>query len=930
MAFFNGCRLFFTGLCVALLIACTDDSEMSDTLLVPEIISVDFDRDFQPGFIRIYSAGSHTYLGTNAEEFKSSERPRMKVNFTYDFSMGNHEVTCDEYNGILRKTDLPLNADCDGDFPVTDVSYFEAVLFANAKSKLAERDTAYSYSSVSFNGDNQVQNIEGLNFIPQSNGFRLPTEAEWNLVASLDWQTRFAWTAENSEYKLHEACSMPPSKVGICDMAGNAMEWVNDWLGNFRDTVLTNYVGSPDGGAIGERVVKGGSFRNKASSINMVSRGDVYSVTSATRANYVGFRLAYGSIPDAVWMNSLGMSSNSILKISAGSDKLFSLTGTYNTKLAFRNDLTGNLVFVDYISGFLVYVEIADTLDVYHPDISPDGKRVAFCTGLEGIDGKSSIYVRDLNTEGSNLVRLNVESATIPRWRVLDNGDTVIVYVTGAGNNSENSNFKKQSTWQVVFKDGNFGSPQKLFDGSYHGGVSADNRLAVSGSRLLRARVADSASTIIESAHDAIWYEGEQACNASLANDGSKRTLFLDFGGSVGQKFVGKSYDVHERLLVIDSLGSLVQSVAAPAGFSFDHSEWALNVLDSAGGLAVATLVNANGSHSKIVAVNLRDSSIVDLIDGEELWHPCLWRYPRSDAHGEDTVIDLDSAGAYLSAGFDDQQVRFRLKMERFWKRLPYTEVFLAGSSRMELGVNPDLYPERNMLNFAVEGIDLDRDFYFIKNYCLKHAGKIKAIAFSVDLDDWRGHNKFLYRIVKSGPGYAFDANHNFWQDGLPTGFISMVERFPIPAGVENLYSDRGNAFSESASWDCLGADILADTVFDARERQYLDHNIEKIKALADTCAARKIHLIGIVFPQSPTYRKTGSFGLYALQRSVAKEKLDELRNFAKQNLYFHLMDENKMGNHDYTDEMARNRDHLSSIGAEQMTKRFVKLLDSL
>lgn len=929
MAFFYSHRLFFIGLGIALLLGCSDDSEMADTLLVPEVSSVTFDMDGLPDFRRIHSAGSYVYLGTVDEEFKPNERPRMKVNFTYDFSIGEHEVTCDEYNGLFERTDFPLKADCEGNIPVTDVSYFDAILYANAKSKLAERDTFYSYSKVSFDEDDHVQNIEGLSFNPESEGFRLPTEAEWVLAASQGWQTKFAWTASNSDYKLHEVCSVPPNAAGICDMVGNAMEWVNDWLGNFRDTVITNYVGSPDGGSIGERVVKGGSFRNSESSINLVSRGDVYSVTSATRANYVGFRLAYGSIPDAVWMNYAGKSSTSILKLPAGSEKIFSLTGSYKTKLAFRNDLTGNLVFIDYVSRILASVEIVDTLDVYHPDISPDGKKVAFCTGLEGVDGKSSVYVRDLNSTGSNLVRLNVDSAAIPRWRVLDNGDTAIVYVTGAGNNSEESKFKKQSTWQAAFKGGSFGTPQKLFDGAYHGGISADNRLAVSGARLLRARMADSTSTLTENAVDTVWYGGEQACNASLANDGSKRTLFLDFGGKTGRDFVGKSYDTHERLLVVDSTGTLAQSVAAPAGYTFDHSEWALNVLDSIGGLVVATLMTENGSHSKIVAVNLKDSNIVDLVEGDELWHPCLWRYPKSISH-DDAVIDLDSAGAYLSAGFDDQQARFRLKMERFWKMLPYTEVFLAGSSRMELGMNPDLYPEKNMLNFAVEGIDLERDFYFIKNYCLKHGERIKVIAFSVDLDDWRGNNKFLRHIVMSGPGYTFDANHNFWQDGIPTGFVSMVEKFPTPPGMEDLYSDRGNEYSESASWDCLGADILADTVFSARERQYLDSRIEEIKRLADTCAARKIHLIGIVFPQSPAYKSTGSFGLYAIQRSVAKEKLDELKAFSKQNLYFHLMDENKMGNHDYTDEMARNRDHLSSIGAAQMTKRFVQLLDSL
>ena len=122
--------------------------------------------------------------------------------------------------------------------------------------------------------------------------------------------------------------------------------------------------------------------------------------------------------------------------------------------------------------------------------------------------------MRDLNENGSNLVKLNVESAAIPRWRVLENGDTVIVYVTDAGVNKYDATFMSNSTWQVPFANGKFGTPQKLFDGAYHDGVSDDNLLAVSGARLLRARVND---------RDTIWYNGEQACNVSLSKDGEKQ-----------------------------------------------------------------------------------------------------------------------------------------------------------------------------------------------------------------------------------------------------------------------------------------------------------------------------------------------------------------------------------------------------------------------
>ena len=118
------------------------------------------------------------------------------------------------------------------------------------------------------------------------------------------------------------------------------------------------------------------------------------------------------------------------------------MCATSGSRLAFRNDVSGNIAFIDYSNGTLSVVEIIDSIDAYHPDISPDGSHVAFSTMYEGLDGKSAVYVRDLNEEGSNLIKLDVESAAIPRWRVLESGDTAIVYVTSAGNNKDEAAFR--------------------------------------------------------------------------------------------------------------------------------------------------------------------------------------------------------------------------------------------------------------------------------------------------------------------------------------------------------------------------------------------------------------------------------------------------------------------------------------------------------
>ena len=120
----------------------------------------------------------------------------------------------------------------------------------------------------------------------------------------------------------------------------------------------------------------------------------------------------------------------------------------------------------------------------------------------------------------------------------------------------------------------------------------------MSGVRLLRARIAKSSSTVLDEATDTVWYNGEQACNVSLAHDGSKRVAFLDFGGNTGRKFANENYSTHQRLLVADSMGKLIKSIKAASGYTFDHSEW---VSGSENSNIVATLANVNGAHSKTI-----------------------------------------------------------------------------------------------------------------------------------------------------------------------------------------------------------------------------------------------------------------------------------------------------------------------------------------
>ena len=914
-------RLF---ICIAFLVLICACSNSESDSIPQQSPSVEIFEDSLSGMFLVKATGAVAVLGTDSKEARVNEQPAMQVKFGYDFYVGKSEVTCGEFDSLMQASfGLVLNCE-NNQFPATNVTYYDAVLFANERSKAEGFDTAYTYSNAGFDSDKHCINLEGLIFHPEVKAFRIPTEAEWVLVAGRNWNVDSSWTAQNSEYKLHAVCTKGLLE-GICDMAGNAMEWVNDWLGSFRDTTLTNYVGAPDGGALGQRIVKGGSFRNMAETINLYSRGDTYMVTSSTRADYVGFRMAVGTIPDAVWMGADGSANSSRVIPIADLSMIHSLVGTYKAKIAFRNDLSGNIAYVDYSSGVVSVIEIKDTIDGYHPEISPDGKRIAFCTGLEGVSGNSSLYVRDLNAEGSNIVKLDVENAAIPRWRVLENGDTVIVYVTSAGNNKDESAFLSASTWQVKFSNGKFGKPEKLFDGAYHGGVSDDNTLAVTGARLLRARVAAEGSTLMNNARDTVWYkdegDAEQACNVSLAKDGSKRTVFLDFGGKTGQKFAGKNYSTHERLLIADSTGILLLSVAAPSGFSFDHSEW----VGGAENKIVATLVSPSGSHQKIVVVDLSDSSVSELVSGDEIWHPSFW-VNAPFVNSDDDMLNLDSAGLYFENHPENivqsSSVELAMKLQMFWSEYSEWECILLGSSMLLDAVIDTAMTSYKALNMAVTLADIHLFNYLLKNYIFPYADNVKAVVLELSPGlFYRSEVAYLDFIRKYSPGLAYDEHHLNSENKDIIAALSLEYSYPRDLFTQNYIE---NTFlMPSVSWGdtYVALDVSALPV----DNPVTQANFEILDELRDEMDKRNIKLVLAITPRNPAYAETDAYGVFGPSRDAAREIIDMLVEKG-----YVVFDENKDGKHDYTPEMAYNNTHLSYLGADQFTARLDSLLRTL
>lgn len=901
---------------VALFSACSDSGSSAQSFAEDES---------HLGMVKIAASGKAVVLGTNELNAPASERPEMRAVFDYDFSIGMHEVTQEEFGALMKN----FKSYDEGDsLPVVRVTFFDAVLFANERSKAEHLDTCYSYTLAKFDSAGNCVNLDGLVFNPAIEGYRLPTEAEWVFAATPSWNMSNAWNNENSQFRRHAVCSISKNDFGICDMAGNVMEWVNDWLGYYSDTAVVNYLGASDGGNLGERIVKGGYYGTEPANMNLHSRGDVYTVLSSSKYDYVGFRLAFGAIENGVWTNSSGAAVSKRIIPLAGATSLRNVSGTRKMKLAFRDDVSGNLNFIDYNKGTLSVHEFADTIDVYHPEISPDGKYVAFCTRPEGVSGASTLYVRKLSKDENFIMRLDVESAAVPRWTVSD-GDTSIVYVTDASSNKDETAWKRQSTWQVPFAGEKFGNPQKLFDGTFNGGVSDDMRLAVSGSTLLRARMTDA-----DAPRDTVWYGGEQACNVSLSKDGSKRTLFLDFSGKTGKSFTKENYATHGRILIADSLGKLIQSVKASSGYTFDHTEWT-----NRENLVVATLTNVNGAHEKIVLVDTRDSNIIDLVSGDELWHPNLWIQDAFVLDSSVSVLDADSAGQYFADNGSDAAAVLRAKMELFWKYKDSVNTVIFGSSRPSTCVDPLLFSEKfRAVNLSLVPNIVYESRYIFENYVLNHVKNLEYLVISLDIDLWfRSENNppenFFAEEYKSYPGFVYDANHGFWKDESPKGMAEYAEncvynefertRHTYHRGVQRIEE------SPDFSWEGENPGVDFDSTWLVNLRTEYEDNFNDLKAIIEKSAERGIKVVGVVFPQSPGYKNTGAFGRYGLRRSDAKKILQELADLENEYGNFKFLDENKMGDHDYPDSLAINRDHLQNKAAKIMTPRIEAVLQS-
>ena len=243
------------------------------------------------GFVFV-PAGTFSMGGTMYD----SEKPIHQVTISKGFYMSDHEVTQKEWMEIMGTTvaqqwtmagDSGSPTTGVGDnYPMYCVNWYEALEYCNKRSVKEGLTPVYSGSGDYITRDSKA------------NGYRLPTEAEWEWAAkgggkdfmvyeysgsnSVD---AVAWYGKNSGSKTHPVKTKTANSLGLYDMSGNVWEWCWDWYGSYSSGAQTDPAGASSGTY---RVVRGGGWLNDAEHVRVAFRSGN---APSNRSSGLGFRL---------------------------------------------------------------------------------------------------------------------------------------------------------------------------------------------------------------------------------------------------------------------------------------------------------------------------------------------------------------------------------------------------------------------------------------------------------------------------------------------------------------------------------------------------------------------------------------------------------------------------------------------------------------
>jgi formylglycine-generating enzyme required for sulfatase activity len=199
------------------------------------------------------------------DQGEEDQRPAHRVQISA-FYMDIAEVTQESYRKLMGKNPSKFEGP---DNPVERLSWYSAILYCNMRSLREGFKPCYD-----------PQNLE-CDF--GADGYRLPTEAEWEYACRAGTTTRWsfgndprklgkrAWFKGNAKGTTHPVSRKNPNPWGLYDMHGNVAEWCNDFISeDYRGQHEQNNPCGPDSGE--ERVLRGGSWADSRESCRSSAR----------------------------------------------------------------------------------------------------------------------------------------------------------------------------------------------------------------------------------------------------------------------------------------------------------------------------------------------------------------------------------------------------------------------------------------------------------------------------------------------------------------------------------------------------------------------------------------------------------------------------------------------------------------------------------
>jgi formylglycine-generating enzyme required for sulfatase activity len=267
--------------------------------------------------LALIEAGEFEMGTRQGQAFWKQNENAHGVTISRPFLMGVHEVTQAEYCRVMKVNPSAFSADGEGKakvagmdtaaFPVDSVSWFDAVEFCNKLSALDGYEPCYKLTNVKRNGPS----IEKADVaFTLKNGYRLPTEAEWEYACRAGTTTRFhcgngcthqqanlryvtsgGYGGPSTTHELGRTAkvgSYKPNAWGLFDMHGNVAEWCWDWYD--ADYYGNSPPADPPGPEKGvQRILRGGNWMVTYENCRSATR---FWHTPDEVKDYIGFRVA--------------------------------------------------------------------------------------------------------------------------------------------------------------------------------------------------------------------------------------------------------------------------------------------------------------------------------------------------------------------------------------------------------------------------------------------------------------------------------------------------------------------------------------------------------------------------------------------------------------------------------------------------------------